>query len=58
MQIFLACLRAIKAEGILVDVDEQKLFGNICDILEKHIELWTQYLYPMASIFQKNILLG
>lgn len=54
MQIFLACLRAIKAEGVLIDVDEQKLFGNICDILEKHIELWTQYLYPMASILLSN----
>lgn len=48
-QLFVACLAAIQAEGILTDIDQNKLFSNASDVCEANIKFWTLYLYPMVS---------
>lgn len=49
LQLFLACLKALQSENILTDVDQNKLFSNICEIGEANLKFWTMYLYPMVS---------
>lgn len=50
LQLFLACLKAVQLETILSDVDQTKLFSNICEIGEANLKFWMMYLYPMVSI--------
>lgn len=49
LQLFLACLEAVQEEGLLIDVDQARLFSNVRAVCEANIKFWTLWLYPMVA---------
>nr|NP_649182.4 uncharacterized protein Dmel_CG42674, isoform C [Drosophila melanogaster]AAF49064.4 uncharacterized protein Dmel_CG42674, isoform C [Drosophila melanogaster] len=47
--LFLACLEAVQEEGLLIDVDQARLFSNVRAVCEANIKFWTLWLYPMVA---------
>lgn len=45
-QLFLACLESLQTCNILSEIDTEKLFSNITEILECNLNFWSTYIFP------------
>lgn len=45
---FLACMNALNAKDLLLDVNKKKLFSNIWELCEANLTFWTTFVYPMV----------
>lgn len=47
-QLFLACLKNLQSVNILKEIDTEKLFSNITDILASNVCFWRNSLFPLV----------
>ena len=47
--LFISALEEVHSEHILVEVNKQKLFGKLEQVLEAHKYLWLNYLQPVVQ---------
>lgn len=52
-QLFLACLKNLQTEGLLKEIDTEKLFSNITEILDTNVLFWRNSLFPMVRDMRK-----
>jgi len=48
-KLFLRGLRSLQKLGHLQDIDTDQLFGNISEVLEANLSLWSNYLKPIVE---------
>lgn len=47
LQLFLACLRDLQSHKLLTEIDREKLFSNITEILDSNVMFWRNTLFPL-----------
>lgn len=47
-QLFLACLKNLQSVNILKEIDTEKLFSNITEILASNVCFWRNTLFPLV----------
>ncbi|NXS44219.1 PKHG5 protein, partial [Balaeniceps rex] len=47
--LFLCCLLNLQESGLLCEVDAERLFGNIGEIIQLHRELWRRVMAPVLA---------
>lgn len=47
-QLFLACLKNLQSVNILKEIDTEKLFSNITEILVSNVCFWRNTLFPLV----------
>ncbi|KAM9256239.1 LOW QUALITY PROTEIN: pleckstrin homology domain-containing family G member 5 [Cariama cristata] len=47
--LFLCCLLNLQESGLLCEVDAERLFGNIGEIIRLHCELWRSVMAPVLA---------
>jgi pleckstrin domain-containing family G protein 5 len=45
--LFLACLRDLQSHKLLTEIDREKLFSNITEILDSNVMFWRNTLFPL-----------
>ncbi|CAG0924257.1 unnamed protein product, partial [Notodromas monacha] len=53
-KLFLACLMNLRKSRILVDIDVNKLFANMQDILNANVDFWRRTILPMLEIARSS----
>lgn len=53
LQLFLACLKSLQTVNILKEIDTDKLFSNITDILTSNLTFWQNSLFPLVRDMRK-----
>lgn len=48
LQLFLACLKNLQSVNILKEIDTEKLFSNITEILASNVCFWRNTLFPLV----------
>ncbi|KAK9744014.1 RhoGEF domain [Popillia japonica] len=51
--LFLACLKNLQTEGLLKEIDTEKLFSNITEILDTNVLFWRNSLFPLVRDMRK-----
>ncbi|XP_045471611.1 pleckstrin homology domain-containing family G member 5 isoform X1 [Harmonia axyridis] len=46
--LFLSCLRDLQSKNLLKEIDTEKLFSNITEILDANLIFWKNTLYPLV----------
>lgn len=55
LQVFIAAAHALQDAGKLLDIDTEKLFTNIPDVLNASLYFWETTIYPMiADAYEKQ----
>lgn len=52
-QLFLACLKNLQCVNILKEIDTEKLFSNITEILSSNVCFWRNSLFPLVRDMRK-----
>lgn len=52
-QLFLACLKNLQAGNLLKEIDTDKLFSNITEILDTNVLFWRNNLFPLVRDMRK-----
>lgn len=50
LQLFLAVALALQKENIMTDVDTDKIFSNLIEILNVNLKFWNDTIFPMLTI--------
>ncbi|XP_025830942.1 uncharacterized protein LOC108742195 isoform X2 [Agrilus planipennis] len=51
--LFLACLRDLQSSNLLKEIDTDKLFSNITEILDANVLFWRNSLFPLVRDMRK-----
>ncbi|XP_072388521.1 uncharacterized protein [Diabrotica undecimpunctata] len=52
--LFLACLKDLQSRNLLKEIDTDKLFSNITEILDCNVVFWRNTLFPLVRDMRKN----
>ncbi|KAJ8950114.1 hypothetical protein NQ318_017839 [Aromia moschata] len=52
-RLFLACLKDLQAKNLLKEIDTDKLFSNITEILDANVVFWRNTLFPLVRDMRK-----
>lgn len=52
-QLFLACLKDLQSKALLKEIDTDKLFSNITEILDANVVFWRNTLFPLVRDMRK-----
>ncbi|XP_042199715.1 pleckstrin homology domain-containing family G member 5 [Callorhinchus milii] len=52
--LFLSCLMNLQESGLLSEVEPDKLFCNVQELIEVHKALWGEVLYPVVEAARRN----
>ncbi|XP_076308557.1 pleckstrin homology domain-containing family G member 5-like [Tachypleus tridentatus] len=50
IELYLSCLYSLQAEGILNEIDSDKLFSNIREVYVSNHQFWVKHLLPMLIV--------
>ncbi|XP_056648248.1 pleckstrin homology domain-containing family G member 5 isoform X1 [Diorhabda sublineata] len=51
--LFLACLKDLQSKNLLKEIDTDKLFSNITEILDANVVFWRNTLFPLVRDMRK-----
>nr|XP_022900962.1 pleckstrin homology domain-containing family G member 5 isoform X1 [Onthophagus taurus]XP_022900963.1 pleckstrin homology domain-containing family G member 5 isoform X1 [Onthophagus taurus] len=52
-ELFLACLKNLQLTNLLKEIDTEKLFSNITEILDTNVQFWRNSLFPMVKTMRQ-----
>ncbi|XP_008194220.1 pleckstrin homology domain-containing family G member 5 isoform X4 [Tribolium castaneum] len=52
--LFLACLRDLQSHKLLIEIDREKLFSNITEILDANVMFWRNTLFPLIRDMRQH----
>ncbi|RZC34774.1 pleckstrin -likey domain-containing family G member 5 [Asbolus verrucosus] len=52
--LFLACLRDLQSHYLLKEIDKEKLFSNITEILDANVMFWRNTLFPLIRDMRQH----